>query len=412
MFPFKSGIRQYGGFPVNGSERDEFDKKVLAYFKVKGTLCPNDVAKHFKKKWETAYNSIRRLVDNEQIYYHPDMGRSPMVFSIWPDHASQRYFGPIQRSEKGNLDGKSTTSTFDYSPIGEGIVRGEVSQIIEKEGFLCHPSMKGKDLPRTFIRGHLHGQYFVDVEAVGMMPETFLVPGTEITGGWMKRPMKGNSCYFGHVKFPEDRMAFKCHAMTDKEGNITGLSVYPHPRYFYYRNNEKTAAIEFRQQVKDVIKVLEGYGWKFGSIYMKGNYSMAINDPILASHVPTAHVESSKDSIVYDSSPMAADGVCTEAEVIADHEGAESEAELMVELPQRVWSMESKISSLSKNVDGMVNLLSTAIPHMENLTKTVHDLSVATEFNTTAIFGTSNPIPKGDTPYIAKDNDKGDAMYG
>jgi len=47
----------------------------------------------------------------------------------------------------------------------------------------------------------------------------------------------------------------------------------------------------------------------------------------------------------------------TEAEVIADHEGAEAEVELMTELPQRILKMESKIDSLSK---------------------TVHDLSIAT----------------------------------
>ena len=397
---------------MNQSEREEFDKKVLAYFKIKGTLCPNDVAKHFKKKWETAFNSIRRLVDSEQIFYHPEMGRSPSVYSIWPDHASQRYFGPSQQSEKGNETGKSTMSTFDCSPFDMSTVRGQVSQIIEKEGFLCHPSMKGKDIPRTFVRGHMHGQYYVDVETVGMMPETYIVPGTEITGGWLKRKMKGNSCYFGHVKFPEDRFPFKCHAMSNKEGDIKGLSVYPHPRYFYYKNNERTAAIEFRQQVKDVLAILEQYGWKFGSIYMKGNYSMAINDPILASHVPVSHIESSTDSVIYDSSPMTSEGGCTEAEVIADHEGAEAEVEVMVELPQRIWTMESKIDSLSKNVNGMVNLLSTTIPHMENLTKTVHDLSIATEFNTTAIFGTPHPLAQSDTPYIAKSESKGDAMYG
>lgn len=397
---------------MNQSEREEFDKKVLAYFKIKGTLCPNDVAKHFKKKWETAFNSIRRLVDSEQIFYHPEMGRSPSVYSIWPDHASQRYFGPSQQSEKGNETGKSTMSTFDCSPFDMGIVRGQVSQIIEKEGFLCHPSMKGKDVPRTFVRGHMHGPYFVDVETVGMMPETYIVPGTEITGGWLKRPMKGNSCYFGHVNFPEDRKPFKYHAMSNKQGDIKGLCVYPHPRYFYYRNNEKTAAIEFRQQVKDVLAILEQYGWKFGSIYAKGDYSMAINDPILASHVPVRHIESSTDSVIYDSSPMTSEGGCTEAEIIADHEGAEAEVEVMVELPQRIWTMESKLDSLSKNVNGMVNLLSTTIPHMENLTKTVHDLTIATEFNTTAIFGTPHPLAQSDTPYIAKSESKGDAMYG
>lgn len=47
-----------GGLFVNNAQRDELDKKVLAFFKAKGTLCPAEVARHFGRKWETVYNSI------------------------------------------------------------------------------------------------------------------------------------------------------------------------------------------------------------------------------------------------------------------------------------------------------------------------------------------------------------------
>lgn len=406
---------------MNNAEREAFDKKVYSYFKVKGTLCPAEISKHFKKKWETAHNSILRLVEKGLIFYHPEISRSPKCYSIWPDHAdnvNQRYFEPSQTSKNGNLRGKSTTSTLDSSPFDEGIVRGQVVQIIEKRGFVCHPSYKGKDLPRTFVRGHIHGQYFVDIKTVGKMPETFIVPDTEITGGWTKRRMTGNLCYYGHIKFPEDRQDFKIHAMSDKEGNLRGLSVYVHPRYIYHENNSMTASLEFRQQVKDITKVLEYFGWEFGSIYCKGKYSMAINDPILASHVPVNHSESVTDTVLYDSSPMSADGVCTEAEILDDHDGAEAEVNVMVELPKRILAMEStgrrledRIRVLDSSVNQMADLLSNTIPHMENLTKTVHDLSIVTEFNSNVIFGTSNPLPT-EQPYIGKTESKGDAMYG
>ena len=405
---------------MNNSEREAFDKKVYSFFKIKGTLCPAEVSKHFKKKWETAHNSILRLVEKGLIFYHPEISRSPKCYSIWPDHAdnvNQRYFDDGQQVKNGNETGKSTNTTFDYSPSDASIVRGQLAQITEKECFVCHPMMRGKDVPRTFVRGHLHGQYFVDIIETGTMPETFLIPDTEITGGWMKRKMKGNDCYFGHINLPDDPKTFNIHAMANKQGELKGLSAYVHPRYIYHKNNARTAAAEFRQQVKDIIKVLEHYGWRFGSIYCKGVYSMAINDPILAGHVPKNHVEG-EGSILYDSSVGNADGVCTEAEILADHDSAEAEVDVMVELPSRIWSlessgrrMESKLNELNTSVNAMADLLSNAIPHMDNLTRTVKDLAMVTEFNSTVIFGTSNPL-NSNPPYIGKADSKGDAMYG
>lgn len=400
---------------MNNAEREELDRKVLAYFKAKGTLCPAEVARHFNKKWETAHNSIQRLVENGLVFYHPEISQNPKCYSIWPDHAdsvNQRYFSTSQQSKNGNETGKLTITTLVPSTSEEGFVRGELSQNIAREGFSCHPMTRGEDLSREFVRGHLHGQYFVDIKTVGKMPETFIIPDAEITGGWTSRPMRGNECFYGHIRFPYDKKEFNVHAMADKKGDLKGLSVYVHPRFFYYKGNERTAAIEFRQQVVDVLNVLRAYGWEFGAIYMKGVYSMAINDRALASHVPKNHIETDSDSVLYDSSVGDADGVCTEAEILADHESAEAEVKLMVELPRRIWSMESKIESLNRNMEGMVNLLNTTIPHVQNLTQTVKDLSEVTEFNTTAIFGSPHPIQPNGTPYHARDYDNGDAMYG
>ena len=58
-----------------------------------------------------------------------------------------------------------------------------------------------------------------------------------------------------------------------------------------------------------------------------------------------------------DSSPKAANGVCTE-----------------VELPQRIWAKESKISSPSKNVEGKVNLL---LKEVENLVADSYEIGNA-----------------------------------
>lgn len=392
------------------AEREELDRKVLALFKAKGTLCPNQVKRHFQIKWETAQKSIMRLVKNGDLFYHPEMGDSPSFYSIWSDHASPRYFTDGQQSKNGTKNRDSTTTTF-VKPYSEGgIVRGTPGETIEKEGFLCHPSMKGKDVPRTFVRGHLHGQYYVKVKQAGSMPETYVVPGTEITGGWTVRKMNGNDCYFGHLKMPDDRMAFKFHLMTDKDGKFNGMSVYVHPRYFYYKNNPQTASVEFRQQVIDVITVLSNYGWVFGEIVQKGNYSMALNDPVLASHVKSDHIESETDEVLFDSSVGSADGVCTEAEVIYRQPSDAETNALLVELPSRFIGLEDRVDALGRSVNGMVRVLESTIPHMDNLTRTVGNLVEVTEFNSSVIFGTAHPLGT-DQSYVGKDN-KEDRMYG
>lgn len=396
---------------MNKRERAELDRKVMALFKAKGTLCVNQISKHCQIKWETAYNSVKRLAKKGDVFYHPEMGDNPSFYSIWPDRNDPRYIPTIQRTPKREKKRDLTTSTLVSPPISSGIVRGNPVQIIEERGFVCHPSTKGKDVPRTFVRAHIHGQYFAAVKTVGKMPETFVIPHSGVTGGWIVRKMNGNNCYYGHINLVDDPKPFNIHAMTSKDGSITGLSVYVHPRYIFVEDNPVTASLEFRQQVIDITDVLKEHGWEFGEIVQKGNYSMALNDPILASHVPKNHIESNTDSVLFDSSVGNADGVCTEAEILYEKPSDEDTMKLMVELPNRFISLESRVSSLNKTVVQMVGVMEKTIPHMENLTKTVSDLATVTEFNSSVIFGTTNPLGKPDQGYIAKDT-KEDRMYG
>lgn len=396
---------------LNKRERADLDRRVSQLFKAKGTLCVNQISKHFQIKWETAYNSVKRLVRKGDIYYHPEMGDNPSFYSIWPDKAAPRYFSDTQIPQERESERDLTITTSVSDPLSSGIVRGDPVQIIEERGFVCYPSTKGKDVPRTFIRAHLHGQYFVDVLTVGKMHETFIIPGSGIKGGWISRMMNGNRCYYGHIIIPSDPKPFNIHAMSSKDGSIKGLSVYVHPRYIYYKDNSTTASIEFRQQVVDVTDVLKVHGWEFGAIVQKGTYSMAINDPMLASHVPTNHVETLMDAVHYDSSVKDADGVCTEAEILLTEPSDEEKSDLMVELPTRFIGLETRVSALGKTMAGMVDVMERAIPHMETLTKTVSDLATVTEFNSSVIFGTANPLGRPDQGYIAKDT-KEDRMYG
>ena len=387
------------------TKQKALDRKVLQYAKAKGTVCTNEVARHVGRKWETVQRSIDDLVEENRLFYHPELGRNPKFYSIWQDHAPSRLSDDSQHTEKresGDDTHDDCARNFHFS---QGIVRGAVGQVVEKAGFIAHPLTRGKDLPRTFIRGHVHGQYVVEVRSVGKMPETYRVPDTPLTGGWVARRMNGNVCYYGHLKDPNDRADFKFHAMTAKDGSIKSLSVYVHPRYVYYKDNAATASQEFRQQVADITSVLERYGWRFGPAVMRGTYSMGINDRNLASNVPTNHLERSNDQVLYDSSIGSAGAQCTEAEILDNTDTAQADADLMVELPSRFRSLEASVNAIT-------GILERSIPAQESLTRTVSELVRATDITTTILLGNDHSPIGPDYEPVSKKTTEEDVMYG
>lgn len=396
---------------MNKSERVSFDRKVLAFVKAKGTTNTRRVASALNVKWETADRSLKRLQKKLQVFYYPDM----KLWSIFNDHNTTRTFATGQTVEKREIEEKATTTTLEISLSGDDLVRGEEGEYLEKEGFVCHPATKGKDVPRSFIRGHVGGQYLVEIATTGKMPESFILPDKETTGGWTVRKMSGNDCYFGHINFSYDPKTFRFHSMSNKKGNLEKLSVYVHPRYIYYKNNNFYAPIEFRKQVKDVLTVLEGYGWRFGAIYQKGTYHMAINDPVLASHVPKDHIELQNDPIKYDSSVKDGEGVCTEAEIYDDHPTSMAEMELMVELPQRFIGLDNKVKSLElrmvdveKGLAILTGVVERNVDNTDRMINSIEDLTKVANFNTAILLGSQ--VPEDKQQYIPKT--KEDAMYG
>ena len=387
------------------SKQKALDKKVLQYAKAKGTVCTNEVARHVGRKWETVQRSIDYLVENNRLFYHPELGRNPKFYSIWQDHAPSRYSDDSQHTEKRESGDDTHDNCARNFPSSQGIVRGAEDQVVENVGFIAHPLTRGKDLPRTFIRAHIHGQYVVEVKAVGRMPETYRVPDTPLTGGWVARRMNGNVCYYGHLKDPNDRADFKFHCMTAKDGAIKSLSVYVHPRYVYYQGNAATASQEFRQQVADITNVLERYGWRFGPAVMRGTYSMGINDRNLASNVPVNHLERSNDQVLYDSSIGSAGSQCTEAEILDNTDTAQDDATLMVELPSRFRSLEASVNAIT-------GILERSIPAQESLTRTVADLMRATDLTTTILLGTPDHAPISPEYKPLEKETKEDVMYG
>lgn len=394
---------------MNKDDRKTFDRKVLRFVRAKGSVNANQLSRHMKCKWETADRSLRRLGEEGHVFYHKDI----KLWSIWADGQIPRYSETVQTSEEREKKGEIHDIYVRELPSEQSIVRGDLGQVVQKQWFVCHPKTKGKDVPREFVRGHLHGQYFVDVKKVGMMPETFAIREKEVTGGWMKRKMNGNQCYYGHILIPDDDKQFKVHCMSNRDGEITGLSVYVHPRYIYHVKNHLTASAEFRQQVIDILDILRLFGWDFGGIYQKGTYSMALNDPIFASHVPVNHIESNLDELIFDSSPMTSEGGCTEAEILYEP-GAEEKMNLMVELPSRfiglertTASMNDRMSRVEDCIVAMSKAIETNVSNTNRLLTDMDGLTKITEFNTSILLG--NPVDAVSGYHAIV---KGDVMYG
>ena len=393
---------------------DTLDRKVLTYVKAKGTTNVNRVSRQFKVKWETAQRSLSRLRAKKQVFYHPDM----KLWSIWSDNQIARCFEDGQHTEKRESEGEPDVPYARFLPQLKSNVRGFVGQTTESEGFLCHPRTKGYDLPRTFIRAHIHGHYSVKVLEEGRMPQTYANSDERYSGKWYSKKMNGNMGYFGEITMQEDPVPFKVNALSTKDGSVNRFSVYVHPRYVFKQNVRNVALAEFYQQVRDVLDILERYGWKFGDIKLSGYLSMGINDRNLAANVPVNHTEFDTDPVHYDSSPGHADGVCTEAEIYDDHPTAEAEAMVMAELPMRILGMESRLESVGNRMDGIESRLTEVarIVEMntvtsERMVSSIEGLSKLTEFNTNILLGNQVLPSDGSPDYIAKAK-TGDVMYG
>lgn len=395
------------------AERVSFDRRVLAYITAKGTVCTNEVARHFKKKWETVNRSMERLLKNKQIFYLSEMGDNPYFYTIWnPD---ERVAIPSDTQitepavEKRETE-RENSELYARHPLGWRRA-STPDEIIETGGFVCHPKVTKKQAPRTFCRSHIKGQYLIEVTKVGLVPSTYLVPNTEITGGWMCKVMKGagNKCYYGHIKFPEDPDKFKFHAMAAKDGGISKLSLYVHQRYIYYKGNKEIAMTEFEQQVRDVLRILEMYDWRFGAIERKGTYHMGYNDQNYAKQMPTDYDEKESDTVHFDSSIGQSPDGCTESEIYDDHENAERQFEVLVEHPQRILALEAKADQQAIRIENMDNKLNRLIDVAEkNIQLT--ELTMAATMNLAQTPPANNG--KGGEVIQPTRQYPGDVMYG
>lgn len=397
-------------------DRDDLDKRILTYLKAKGTTNTFRVSQHFKIKWETADRALKRLQAQAKVFYHPDM----KLWSIWADYQLTRHIDVGQQSENVEISTEGTTPMFVDFPLLTSIVRGDVAQTVEEQGFVCHPTTKAEDVSRKFVRGHLNGVYSVEILKEGRMPNTYADSDLGYKGIWYERKMTKNYGYFGELTLPEDPKVYKFHALARKDGTLKVLNVYVHPRYIFYKDNAATASSEFLQQVSDVLSVLKRYGWAFGKAKQGGTYHMALNDSFLPSRVPVDYTEKSTDILHFDSSVKdGKDGFCTEAEIYDDHSGAREEVDFYVELPQRFQRLEERVDRIENTLNNLIGVVERLVDANERTGQAVETIANAvelvakqTELNTSILLGN---IPKTDDEtkkeYVAKPNKKGDVMY-
>lgn len=399
-------------------ERDAFDRKVLYYIRAKGTVCTNQVRQHFKVKWETANRAIERLVARKEVFYHPEMGDNPYFYSVLENTGVRE-----SKKSKPAVEKRETEDEkYGYSVrLPSEFTRGTDSEIIEREGFVCHPLLKGKDLARTFGRAHLHGQFSVEIKQIGTCPETFAIPDLDVRGGWYSKPMKpvGNKCYYGHILFPYDRSPFNVQIMTKADGSMKTISIYVHPRYIFHEGIDWVANEEFHRQVEEVCAILERYGWRFGKAEMKGLLSLGLNDSDFAKQMPVNHIERADDPVIFDSSPGSSTEGCTEAEIVIKTEQDKERFKTLVETPDRIMNLE-RVSG--EHTDAITLIHEESLTNSERIEVIDHTLDrlidlanknlTLSEMNTHAIANMGGIIPTDKEPELFASEKKGDVMYG
>lgn len=333
---------------MNAEETIEFDKSVLMFVTKHGTIRPSDIARYKKCKHETATRSLQRLVDSGHLYSEK-VGKST-YYTVRPDSLSDSLRErvrpdtpkfPLTEGMETEGDGRGSVFTGPSYPHRRA---RNLSERLPTEGFVMYPSVKGTDISREWVRIHQNGQYMVKVDHVGKFDS--FNPDTMETAKWSTSKLSLQTVYNVSLNPHKDgeTRPYKARMVTSRTGKINKLSMYIHPRYVWYESYEHTQVMEFRQQVKDALGVLEGFGWRFdySSIETTGMHHLAFNDPALASNVGKYN-EKDTDELHYDCSPG-----YPECEIYGNADPGD--VEIMVKLPTIIRSFSESLQLLHSSV--------------------------------------------------------------
>lgn len=338
------------------TDQEAYDQEVLRLMTQYGTLTPNKLASVTKRKHETAKASLDRLEDGGYVYLTRMGNRS--YYTLMPSGGNFRYRPDTRRLEKkvevsndrvARISCVSSDQGKESQPPFQLHRASNRFEVIPERGFVCYPPVTASEVSRDFIRAHVKGEYQVKIRHIGQFKTTDYIPETDTRIRWTKRGLNGNVSMIGKIQIPEEKEAFKIRTVSERNGKFTLLSVWVHGRYVYYLGKDLTAELEFTQQVADVCKILNHFGWEFksDSIQLVGNVHYGINDTNLATRVGR-YTESDSDIVHYDQSH----GI-PEAEIYSDRNGYKTDpetVEIMVKLPEIVKSLTAAIVETNKQM--------------------------------------------------------------
>lgn len=340
-------------------DQKEFDDRVIELVRQYGTITPNKLASVTKRKHETARASLVRLEEEGLIYSTKSGNRT--YYTLMPGGKNIRCKPDVKRVENKS-DGSGRVS---YPPFQLRRANNRL-EVIPERGFVCYPNVTGNEVSRKFIRTHLNGQYQVKIRQIGQFKTTDYIPDTDTRVYWKKNPLTTNIAMIGKIQMPNEIPPYAIRTVSDKRGKFTTLSIWPHARYIFYAGVQVTAELEFRQQVEDILSVLEKFGWTFKkeTIGMIGNVHYAYNDVTLGSIIGSYN-EKETDQVHYDRSHGTPEGetyskdgsFTTDPDVV----------EIMVNLPSVVKSLATSVTTLTlvtKETSEQITMLQSQIISM------------------------------------------------
>lgn len=321
-----------------------YEEVVLSLVRRYGTTTPNQIARLTKRKHETAARMLRILTEKGLVY--ADKKGRLTYYTLRVDSAHPPRVRPDRPKTGGKVEGNT-----------EGDARASVSllkrartplEIYPEEGFILHPSVRGCDVGREWVRFHTNGQFVVPVVREGRFISYF--PDSDQSIKWTTSYLSTQTVYNGDVYLHNgDIFAYSVRMVASKKHQIKNISVYTHPRYIFYKEQDRYGPAEMHQQVLDVLSVFEKAGWEFNTdrIEMKGEYHCAINDETFGSLVGK-YIQYSDDPLHFDRSHGVA-----ESEVY----GKDPETvEMMVQLPNIIRAHSSSLYAISSHIDTIIEI--------------------------------------------------------
>lgn len=324
---------------------------LLDIIRKRGSLTANGCARLTGRKHETAKRALTKMVE-DGLLYTKTYGKTS-YYVLMPNARTmpdpKKWASRVETKDNGYARAMSMPR---FSRAAQRL------EVIPEPGFVCHPSTKGKNLDREWIRAHHNGEYQITIEKTGSMKTTDYFADTDIRVQWETKGLNTNVVCHGKVFLHDDTRPWTLRTVSTKDGSFKTLSIRVHGRYVYHIDSYETAEAEFRQQVFDIVDVLERGGWQFDktSIERKGDIHRAYNDENLGKVVGDYH-QCDGDELHYDHSHGT-----PEAEVYGDCDPAD--VEIMVKLPTIIRSFGESLVEIQRNMTLMLDIQSKTVQMM------------------------------------------------